>query len=289
MDNMTFGKYIPGNSIIHRLDPRLKICAVFIFLISVFFDAGFIGYGILAIYVLLCSLVSKIKLSHILKAIKPMVFMMVFLMIFNIFLMKTGDVIIKIGSISIYSGALIQTAYIFIRLVLIITLTTLMTSTTKPLELTLAIESLLNPLKRFHFPVHELAMMISIALRFIPDLLDEAKRIIESHGGKVSGSVSKKTSFVLAGEDAGSKASRGADFNEGSFMEKIRSIISLIIPLFISAFQRAEDLANAMESRNYNPEATRTKYKVLTWTHLDTLSMLITLGVCCGVIIMSFM
>ena len=97
----------------------------------------------------------KIKLSHILKAIKPMVFMMLFLMIFNIFLMKTGDVIIKIGSISIYSGALLQTAYIFIRLVLIITLTTLMTSTTKPLELTLAIESLLNPLKRFHFPVHE--------------------------------------------------------------------------------------------------------------------------------------
>ena len=254
MDNMTFGKYIPGNSIIHRLDPRLKICAVFIFLISVFFDAGFIGYGILAIYVLLCSLVSKIKLSHILKAIKPMVFMMLFLMIFNIFLMKTGDVIIKIGSISIYSGALLQTAYIFIRLVLIITLTTLMTSTTKPLELTLAIESLLNPLKRFHFPVHELAMMISIALRFIPDLLDEAKRIMKA------------------------QASRGADFNEG-----------LTIPLFISAFQRAEELANAMESRNYNPEATRTKYKVLTWTHLDTLSMLITLGVCCGVIIMSFM
>lgn len=265
MDNMTFGKYIPGNSIIHRLDPRLKICAVFIFLISVFFDAGFIGYGILAIYVLLCSLVSKIKLSHILKAIKPMVFMMLFLMIFNIFLMKTGDVIIKIGSISIYSGALLQTAYIFIRLVLIITLTTLMTSTTKPLELTLAIESLLNPLKRFHFPVHELAMMISIALRFIPDLLDEAKRIMKA------------------------QASRGTDFNEGSFMEKIKSIISLIIPLFISAFQRAEELANAMESRNYNPEATRTKYKVLTWTHLDTLSMLITLGVCCGVIIMSFM
>lgn len=265
MDNMTFGKYIPGNSIIHRLDPRLKICAVFIFLISVFFDAGFIGYGILAIYVLLCSLVSKIKLSHILKAIKPMVFMMLFLMIFNIFLMKTGDVIIKIGSISIYSGALLQTAYIFIRLVLIITLTTLMTSTTKPLELTLAIESLLNPLKRFHFPVHELAMMISIALRFIPDLLDEAKRIMKA------------------------QASRGSDFNEGSFMEKIKSIISLIIPLFISAFQRAEELANAMESRNYNPEATRTKYKVLTWTHLDTLSMLITLGVCCGVIIMSFM
>ena len=248
MDNMTFGKYIPGNSLIHRLDPRLKICTVLIFLIAVFFDVGFIGYGILAIYVLGCILLSKIKVSHILKAVKPMVFMMLFLMIFNIFLLKTGDVLVKIGSISIYSGALLQTAYIFIRLVLIITLTTLMTSTTKPLELTLAIENLLNPLKRFHFPVHELAMMISIALRFIPDLLDE-----------------------------------------GSFMEKIRSIISLIIPLFISAFQRAEDLANAMESRNYNPEAKRTKYKVLSWQTSDTLAMSVSIIVCVSVVIMSFM
>ena len=241
MDNMTFGKYIPGNSLIHRLDPRLKICTVLIFLIAVFFDVGFIGYGILAIYVLGCILLSKIKVSHILKAVKPMVFMMLFLMIFNIFLLKTGDILVKIGSISIYSGALLQTAYIFIRLVLIITLT------------------------RFHFPVHELAMMISIALRFIPDLLDEAKRIMKA------------------------QASRGADFNEGSFMEKIRSIISLIIPLFISAFQRAEDLANAMESRNYNPEAKRTKYKILSWQTTDTLAMSVSIIVCVSVVIMSFM
>lgn len=264
MDNMTFGKYIPGNSLIHRLDPRLKIAVLFVFLISVFFDAGFLGYGILAVYVLLCALLSKIKLSHVLKAIKPMLFMMLFLMIFNVLLMNTGEVIFTLGSIKIYSGALLQTAYIFIRLVLIITLTTIMTSTTKPLDLTLAIESLLGPLKRFHFPVHELAMMISIALRFIPDLLDEAKRIMKA------------------------QASRGADFSEGFFMEKIRSIVSLIIPLFISAFQRAEDLANAMESRNYNPEATRTRYKVLLWSTTDTLSLLVSLMVTCGVIIMSF-
>lgn len=140
-----------------------------------------------------------------------------------------------------------------------------MTSTTKPARIDTCILKVIKPLKRFHFPVHELAMMISIALRFIPDLLEEAKRIMKA------------------------QASRGADFNEGSFMEKIKSIISLIIPLFISAFQRAEELANAMESRNYNPEATRTKYKVLTWAQLDTIAMLITLFVCCGVIIMSFM
>lgn len=263
MDNMTFGKYIPGNSLIHRLDPRLKIITLLIFLIAVFFEVGFIGYGILGIYVLISALLSKIKLSHLLKSIKPMLFMMLFLMFFNIFLMKTGDVILTIGSIKIYSGALLQSAYIFIRLVLIITLTTLMTSTTKPLELTLAIENLLNPLKRFHFPVHELAMMISIALRFIPDLLDEAKRIMKA------------------------QASRGADFNEGTFMEKIQSIVSLIIPLFISAFQKAEDLANAMESRNYNPEATRSKYKVLTWQLVDTITLFVSIAVCGFVIIMS--
>ena len=245
MDNMTFGKYIPGNSIIHRLDPRLKICAVFIFLISVFFDAGFIGYGILAIYVLLCSLVSKIKLSHILKAIKPMIFMMLFLMIFNIFLMKTGDVIIKIGSISIYSGALLQTAYIFIRLVLIITLTTLMTSTTKPLELTLAIESLLNPLKRFHFPVHELAMMISIALRFIPTLIDETDKIMKA------------------------QKARGADFETGGLVKKAKSLIPLLVPLFISSFRRADELAMAMEARCYRGGAGRTRMKVLKFTSKD--------------------
>ena len=151
MDSMTFGKYIPVNSIIHRLDPRLKIGALLIFLVAVFFDAGFIGYGIMALFVLVTAFLSNISIKHILKAIKPMLFMMLFLMIFNIFLINTGDVIFTIGSLKIYSGALLQSAYIFIRLVLIITMTTILTSSTKPLDLTLAIENLLNPLKRFGF------------------------------------------------------------------------------------------------------------------------------------------
>lgn len=159
---------------------------------------------------------------------------------------------------------MIQSAYIFIRLILIITLTTILTSSTKPLDLTLAIENLLNPFKRFGFPAHELAMMISIALRFIPDLLDEAKRIMKA------------------------QASRGVDFNEGSISEKIKAIVSLIIPLFISAFQRAEDLANAMESRNYNPEASRTRYKSLNWQTSDTMAFALTIVVSGTVIIMSF-
>ncbi len=264
MDSMTFGKYIPVNSIIHRLDPRLKIGALLIFLIAVFFDAGFIGYGILTLFVLLVAGLSNISIKHILKAIKPMVFMMLFLMVFNIFLVNTGEVVFTIGSFDIYSGALIQSAYIFIRLILIITMTTILTSSTKPLDLTLGIESMLSPFKRFGFPAHELAMMISIALRFIPDLLDEAKRIMKA------------------------QASRGVDFNEGKLTDKIKAIVSLIIPLFISAFQRAEDLANAMESRNYNPEAPRTRYKSLKWQKYDTFAFALTILVSTAVITMSF-
>lgn len=264
MDNMTFGKYIPTNSIIHRLDPRLKIVTLLLFLIAVFFDAGFIGYGLLGAFVLIVALLSKIALKHVLKALKPMIFMMFFLMFFNILLMHTGYIVFSVGPIDVYSGALLQSAYIVIRLILIITLTTIMTSSTKPLDLTIAIEDLLMPLKRFKFPVHELAMMISIALRFIPDLLDETKRIMKA------------------------QASRGVDFNEGSFLEKIKSIVSLVIPLFISAFQRAEDLANAMESRNYNPDVARTKYHQLSWKIYDSISIIIVGCVCAAVIVMSF-
>lgn len=264
MDNITFGKYIPIPSYIHGLDPRLKIVSLLLFLIAVFFDAGFLGYGVLGLFVVLVVILSNIQLQHIFKAIKPMLFMVLFLTVFNAFLIQTGDILFSIGRFSLYTGAILQSLYIFIRLVLIITLTTILTSSTKPLDLTLAIEDLLTPLKKIHFPAHEIAMMISIALRFIPDLLEETKRIMKA------------------------QASRGVDFNEGKFMEKIKAIVSLIIPLFISAFQRAEELANAMESRNYNPEAPRTRYQALLWKKQDTVSLTVVFVVCSVVIGMSF-
>lgn len=151
MDNITFGKYIPINSTIHQLDPRLKILTLLIFLIAIFFDAGLIGYAIMAIFTIITTIISNINLKLILKAVKPMLFMMLFLMIFNIFLIKTGELLVSLGFIKIYSDALLQSAYIFIRLVLIITMTTILTSSTKPLDLTLAIEDLLNPLKKLGF------------------------------------------------------------------------------------------------------------------------------------------
>ncbi|MEG0366187.1 MAG: energy-coupling factor transporter transmembrane component T [Coprobacillus sp.] len=264
MNNMMFGRYLPLDSYIHKLDPRLKIGALLLLLIAVFFDAGFIGYSVLGIFVIIMAVLSKIKISQILKAIKPMLFMMAFLMVFNLIFIQRGEIVISIGFIKIYDAALIQTAYIFIRLVLIIIMTTILTATTKPLDLTLGIEHLLSPFKKIGFPTHEVAMMISIALRFIPTLLEETQRIMKA------------------------QASRGVEFSEGSLKEKILSIVSLIIPLFISAFQRAEDLANAMESRNYNPEAKRTRYKQLHWKIADTVSLVCVLLMCTTLVTMSF-
>ncbi|MCD7892764.1 MAG: energy-coupling factor transporter transmembrane protein EcfT [Erysipelotrichaceae bacterium] len=264
MDSMMFGKYIPINSYVHKLDPRLKIGALILLLVTVFFDAGFIGYAILSIFVLIISILAKMKISQILNAMKPMLFMMAFLMIFNLLFIQNGTIIFSIGFIHIYDQAVVQTIYIFIRLLLIIIMTSILTATTKPLDLTLGIEYLLAPFKKIGFPTHEVAMIISIALRFIPTLLEETQRIMKA------------------------QASRGVDYSEGTTKEKILSIVSLIIPLFISAFQRAEDLANAMESRNYNPEAPRTRYKQLHWQLSDSISLIATVGVSACIIVMSF-
>ncbi len=251
MDSMIIGRYLPLNSFIHKRDPRLKIGLLLLFLIAVFFDAGFIGYGILSAYVILCLLLSKISFKDVMKAMKPMIFMMAFLALFNLLFLQTGSVVCTLGPVKIYSGALKQTAYILIRLILIISMTTLLTACTKPLDLTLGL-------------THEIAMMISIALRFIPTLLEETQRIMKA------------------------QASRGVDFQEGTFKEKVSAIVSLIIPLFISAFMRADDLANAMESRNYNPEATRTRYHQVKWDLGDTLSLIFSLIVVTGVVVLSF-
>ena len=265
MNDIIFGQYIPGHSFMHRLDPRLKIVGLLILLITIFFDAGFIGYGILALFTACILACSSIPLKRIMKALKPIFFMILFLAFFNLLLIRTGHVIFSFWIFHIYSGAVIQTIYIIIRLILIITLTTTLTATTKPLDLTLGLEHLMKPLHRIGFPTHEVAMMISIALRFIPTLLEETQRIMKA------------------------QASRGVDFQEGTLKEKIGAIISLIIPLFISAFQRAEDLANAMESRNYIPGALRTRYHQLSWKGRDSLAAVLLAAVFAGVFALSLL
>ncbi|MDO4500949.1 MAG: energy-coupling factor transporter transmembrane component T [Erysipelotrichaceae bacterium] len=253
MNNIVFGKYIPIDSPIHKIDPRAKILALFILIAAVFVPRSWWMYLLLGVIILSVVLISKIKLKMILKTLKPTVFMMIFLLIINCFSVNTGFVVVELFGKAIYSDAIFNTLFIVVRLLLMIMITTVLTATTKPLDLTLGIESLLSPLKVFHFPYHEVAMMISIALRFIPTIIEETIRIMNS------------------------QKSRGVDFEEGKLSEKINAILSLIIPLFTVAFQRAYELADAMEARGYVPDKDRTKYHVLKMNANDILFICFTL------------
>jgi len=263
MNNIALGRYIPGNSLIHLLDPRIKILCMLFLLIGIFIPCGFWGYLVLGIVALLSLAISGLRISFILKALKPMMFMMGFLFIINLFVVKTGNLIFEYSWITIYDGAIYQTLYIVIRLVLMIMITTILTATTKPLDLTLGIEDLLTPLTKIKVPAHEIAMMISIALRFIPTLIEETQRIMKA------------------------QASRGVDMQEGTLKEKITAVLSLIVPLFVSSFQRAEDLANAMEARGYVPDAHRTRYKQLKIEKRDYITLAVVLFVLTLLIIMA--
>lgn len=255
MGNFTLGRYLPLDSPIHKLDPRAKIMAMLLLLITIFFPAGWIGYGVIFVSVSVVIILSKLSVSFIWKAMKPMLFMLFFLLVINALVLKTGTVLFIIGSWSLYSDAVFQTLYIAVRLLLMIMITTCLTATTKPLEMTLGIEDLLSPFQKIGLPSHEIAMLISIALRFIPDLIDETARIIKA------------------------QESRGVDMKEGKLMERVMAILSLIVPLFVSAFQRAEDLANAMEARGYVPGLPRTRYKQLEMKKQDWFLL-----ACCAVL-----
>lgn len=258
MNNIALGRYLPLNSIIHNMDPRYKLMSMLILMVTIFLPSGYIGYVIIGAFVLLALLLAKLNFTMIFKAMKPMLFMLVFLTFVNALVLRTGYVLVDVFGFKVYSDAIFRTLYITVRLLLMIMVTTILTASTKPLDLTLAIEDLLSPFKRFGFPAHEIAMMISIALRFIPTLIDETNRIMKA------------------------QASRGVDLKEGSFKEKIVAILSLIVPLFVSSFQRAEELADAMEARGYVPSATRTRYKQLVHGLKDYImlgSVIILLGV----------
>lgn len=263
--NITIGRYLPLDSWMHKRDPRIKLISMIILIIAVFVDIGFLGYGIIGLFLVLGLLVSKISPKMIVKSMRAMLFMMVFLLFINIFVVKTGNLWLDLGFVKIYEGAILQTLYIFIRLVIMISITTILTVSTKPMDLTVAIEDLLAPLRVFKVPSHEIAMIISIALRFIPTLIDEANRIMKA------------------------QASRGVDFEEGSLKEKISSILALIIPLFASSFQRAEELADAMEARGYVPGEMRTRYRVFVINAQDYLLLTISIVILVGFILRSLM
>ena len=263
--NITIGRYLPLNSWMHKRDPRIKLISMIILIVAVFIDIGFLGYAIIGAFLIMALLISKVSFKMIIKSMRAMLFMMIFLFIINIFVIKTGDIWINFGVLTIYQGAVLQTLYIFIRLLIMVSITTILTVSTKPMDLTMAIEDLLGPLRILKVPSHEIAMIISIALRFIPTLIDEANRIMKA------------------------QASRGVDFEEGSLREKISSILALIIPLFASSFQRAEELADAMEARGYVPGEQRTRYRIFKINTQDILLLIIVIVILISFILKAIM
>ena len=250
-NSLIIGQYVPGNSIVHRLDPRTKITVIFFYVFVVFFANNVWSYSILTAFALVSMFSSRVPIRFIAKGLTPIWFLIVFTFLLHLFVTREGTVIFDFGLIKIYSGGVLQGIAISMRFFLLILVTSLLTLTTTPIEITDAIEDMLGPLKRFKFPVHELALMMSISLRFIPTLMQETDKISRA------------------------QASRGVDFRTGPVKDRIKAVIPLLIPLFVSAFKRAEELAMAMEARGYQGGEGRTKLRKLKIEKRDIFVLLL--------------
>lgn len=257
MDNITFGKYVNNHSFLTKIDARIKILMMIALLVFCFLDLDLMAF--IGLFAVLCifMVVGKLRFRPLLKIIKHMWFLFLFLLIINLFTIK-GEVLFELwDGTYIYKEAILQTIYIFLRIIMILMVSTLLSSSTTPSELTYALEFYLTPLKIFKINVYEIAIMVSIALRFIPTLLDEMNRIRKA------------------------QTSRGIDFEYGSYKDKLRGLTSLIIPLFISCFDKADELTNAMIARGYDCDCKRSKYKHLRTGILDVI------GCVCFVVFLS--
>lgn len=270
MANITIGKYAPYTSFVHRMDPRNKILCLIALMIAIFYqystwEVTFIMGGILLFVVLIMSFISHVSIKELFRSLKSLWFVVLFLLLINCLIppQNASMVALNINGFIIYYEAIFQSLKIILRLVLMVMITMILTSTTKPLDLTYALEWYLTPLKLIKFPAHEIAMTISIALRFIPTILDETDRIMKA------------------------QSSRGVDFKHGKLSSRFKAIVSLIIPLFISAFQRSEELADAMEARGYDPKAKRTRYHKMHLRLADLFALLLCGAVMSGTIIVS--
>lgn len=244
--DITIGQYIPGESFIHKLDPRTKILISFLFIISLFIIDKFVGYIFIVAFLVLVVYIAKISPRYLYKGLKPVFLLIALTAILNIFMLREGRLIFHIGFIKIYESGIRTAFFMAIRLILLIMGTSVLTLTTSPIELTDGIERLLKPIGKEI--AHELAMMITIALRFIPTLIDETDKIMKA------------------------QKARGADFENGGLIKKAKSLIPLLVPLFISSFRRADELAMAMEARCYRGGSGRTRMKVLKFSSKDLIA-----------------
>lgn len=245
LKDITLGQYFPGNSFIHRLDPRTKLIALIVYIVALFVAVNWISYGIVFLFLAVVIAISTIPLKSIFRGMKPLIFILIFTGILNLFFTGGETVLASFWGITITIEGMVRAVFMVLRILMLITGTFLLTYTTSPIALTDGLESLLSPLKLIRVPVHELAMMMCIALRFIPTLIEETDKIMSA------------------------QKARGADFESGSLMKRVKALVPILVPLFISAFRRADELATAMECRCYQGGTGRTKMKILRYHRGD--------------------
>ncbi len=266
LNDVTFGQYYPTQSFVHRMDPRAKIVLVIAYIVAIFLANNFFGLAAVTLFLIIAVAFSRVPVGSVLRSVKMILFIIIFTAILNLFFYSSSSdlhILAQWWVITISWESIINMIFLAMRLFLLVLGTSVLTLTTTPVALTDGIESLLTPLKWIRFPVHELALIMSIALRFIPTLIDETNRIV-----------------------AAQKA-RGANFETGGLIKRAKAMIPVLVPLLVSAFRRAEDLGDAMDARCYSGSKGRTKYKKLTFGWRDAVGLILLAGLITGVVFLN--
>ena len=250
LKDITLGQYFPGKSVIHLLDPRTKLIMLVVYIVGLFVASSWISYAVMLVFLVTVIAISTIPVKNILRGLKPLIFILVFTGLLNLLFTDTGNVLVSFWVITITDDGLIRAFFMMARILMLISGTFLLTYTTSPIALTDGLEKLLSPLKVIKVPVHELSMMMCIALRFIPTLIEETDKIMCA------------------------QKARGADFETGNLLQRAKALVPILVPLFISAFRRADELATAMECRCYQGGEGRSKMKMLRYTRRDYIAFL---------------
>lgn len=261
LKDITLGQYFPGTSLIHRFDPRAKILFTVLFIATIFLCKNVVSYGLTLVVLLVLIAISRVRPKVFLKGMKPIIFIVICTALLNLFY-TSGTVLWSFGILKITEEGLWKAGFMVLRILMLIACTLLLTYTTSPIALTDGLERLLRPLKKVNFPVHELSMMMSIALRFIPTLIQETDKIISA------------------------QKARGADFDSGGLVQKAKALIPILIPLFISSFRRAEELAIAMECRCYHGDEGRTSLRQLVMAGRDWGLLVFSIALCAGIVVL---
>ena len=265
MKDVALGQYYPADSFVHKMDPRVKIVLSIAYIVAVFLvqEFYFLGFAAAFLYILVTTLVARVPFLKVLRSIKAILFFVIFSSVLQVLFNREGTVLAKWWVIEITDVGLLRAAHISLRIVLIVMGTALLTLTTTPVEIADGIESLLTPLKWIKVPVHAFALIMSIALRFIPTLMDETDRIINA------------------------QKARGADFESGNIFRRIKALIPILLPLLVSSFRRADELGDAMDARCYSGAKGRTKYKKMRLTYRDFIGFILTAGLIVGIVFLN--